>query len=116
LADEKKAENIVILDVRGLCNFADVFVICSGNNRLQLNAISEHVAHGLKQAGAGNNRDDRDRSDNWMVLDFGDVVVHTMSHEARNFYRLEQLWGDAAEVEVALSAGASASASTNGAD
>lgn len=109
LADEKKAEDIVILDVRGLCNFTDAFVICTGNSRVQLNAICQGVTQGFKKAGFKSTRDDQDRRANWMALDFGDVVVHVMSSEARGFYRLERLWGDAAEVEVDFS-GVAASA------
>lgn len=102
LADEKKAEDIVVLDVRGLCNFADAFVICTGNSRVQLNAICEGINQGFKKAGMKSTRDDQDRRANWMALDYGDVVVHVMSSEARNFYRLERLWGDASEVAVDL--------------
>ena len=99
LADEKKAEDIRILDVRGLCNFADAFVLCTGNNRIQLQAISGGVADGLRKQGFRYPKEDGERGANWLVLDCGDVVVHIMSPEARSFYRLEKLWGDAAEVD-----------------
>ncbi len=98
LADDRKAVDILLLDVRGLCNFADVFVICTATNRIQLNAIAENVAMGLKKAGEKTPLQDGHRNANWSVLDFGDVIVHVMSSEARTFYRLEKLWGDAKEL------------------
>lgn len=97
-ADEKKAEDIDLLDVRGLCNFTDLFLICTGNSRVQLNAIGENVAARFKKLGFKNPNEDGHRGGNWVVLDYGDVIVHIMSHEARSFYRLEKLWGDAKPV------------------
>ncbi|HMX63771.1 MAG TPA: ribosome silencing factor, partial [Candidatus Sumerlaeota bacterium] len=67
-------------------------------NRIQLNAIAENVAMGLKKAGEKTPLQDGHRNANWSVLDFGDVIVHVMSSEARTFYRLEKLWGDAKEL------------------
>ncbi|CAN5185554.1 hypothetical protein BH09SUM1_BH09SUM1_13850 [soil metagenome] len=98
-ADEKKAHDIDILDVRGLCNFTDIFLICSGNNRVQLNAISDNIAERFKKLGLKAPIEDGHRTSNWVVLDYGDVVIHIMSQEARTFYRLGQLWGDAKPVE-----------------
>lgn len=100
-AEEKKAENIDILDVRGLCNFTDLFMICTGNNRLQLNAIGENIAMGFKKLGFKSPREDGHRGGNWVVLDYGDIVVHIMSPETRAFYRLEKLWGDAKAIDWA---------------
>jgi len=101
LADGKKATDITLLDVRGLCNFTDVFLIVSGNNRIQLNAICESVSVGFKQRGMRGPTVDGVRGSNWLVLDFGDFVLHAMNSEARSFYRLEKLWGDAKEVDWA---------------
>lgn len=98
-ADEKKAEEIKILDVRGLCNFADAFVICSGSNRIQLHAICDGIAQGFKKLGLKSPREEGERNANWIVLDYGDVVIHVMSSDARAFYRLERLWGDADELD-----------------
>ena len=99
-ADEKKAYDIDILDVRGLCNFTDAFVICTGNNRIQLNAIGDNIAERFKKLGYKNPLEDGHRQGNWVVLDYGDVVVHIMSAEARSFYRLEKLWGDAKMIDL----------------
>ncbi|MEO8377618.1 MAG: ribosome silencing factor, partial [Candidatus Sumerlaeota bacterium] len=99
LADDRKAVDILLLDVRGLCNFADIFVICSATNRVQLNAIAENISMGLKKMGEKTPLQDGHRNANWSVLDFGDVVIHVMSADARAFYRLEKLWGDAKELD-----------------
>jgi len=99
-ADAKKAENIDVLDVRGLCNFTDYFMICTGNNRVQLNAIGDNIAVQFKKLGFKSPNEDGHRGGNWVVLDYGDLVIHVMSPEARAFYRLEKLWGDARPVEL----------------
>ncbi len=98
LADEKKATEINTLDLRGLCNFADVFMVCTGNNNVQIHAICDAVTVGLKKLGFRKPIVDNERGNNWSVLDFGDLVVHVMTPEARSFYRLENLWGDAQEI------------------
>lgn len=97
-ADEKKAENIRILDLHGLCNFTDAFVICSASNRIQLGAIVDAILEAFRKAGIRGVTEDGVPGANWLVLDAGDVVVHIMSHESRSFYRLENLWGDAQDV------------------
>ncbi len=98
-ADEKKAEHISLLDLRGLCNFTDAFMICTGNNRIQLHAISDAIQDGFRKVGHKAPKQDSERDANWMVLDYGDVVIHIMSPESRSFYRLEKLWGDATELD-----------------
>ena len=100
-ADNKKAENIVILDVRKISSVTDFFVIASGTSEPHLRAIVEEITDGL--------RDDYDlrplRKDGsmqgaWVVLDFFDVIVHVMRTDARERYDLEGLWGDAARVKL----------------
>ncbi len=98
-AADKKAQDIVVLDVRGLCNFADVFVLCTGTNRVQLNAIGEGIQKGFKEMRMKTPLNEGHRSPNWAVLDYGDVLVHIMSQDARDYYRLDRLWGDAPEVD-----------------
>jgi len=98
-ADSKKADDIRVLDVTGLCNFTDCLVICSANNRLQINAISDTVCKGFKDRGFKSPKEEGHRNGSWTVLDLGDVVVHLMTAEAREFYRLEKLWGDAKEID-----------------
>ena len=99
-ADNKKAENIVILDVRKLSSVTDYFVIASGTSEPHLHAIVDEITEKL--------RDEYDlrpiRTDGtvhgaWVVLDFFDVIVHVMRQDAREHYDLESLWGDAKRVK-----------------
>ena len=98
-ADEIKAENIRIWDLRGISNLTDFMVVCSGTSLPQLRAILRDVAgrladeHGVKPTHTEGKAEAR-----WMVLDFIDVMVHVMDPELRDYYGLEQLWKDAKEV------------------
>jgi ribosome-associated protein len=99
-ADETKAENIRVWDMRGLSNLTDYMIVCSGSSMPQLRAILRDVAgkveeeHGVKPANTEGKADTR-----WVVLDFIDVMVHVMHQELRDYYGLEDLWKDAKEVE-----------------
>lgn len=100
VADELKAENIQILDMRGISNLTDFMVICTGTSMPQLRAILRDVAgkieeeHGVKPLHTDGKADTR-----WVVLDFVDVLVHVMDEELRDVYGLEDLWKDAKEVD-----------------
>ena len=100
-ADNKKAENIVILDVRKLSSVTDFFVIASGTSEPHLRAIVEEITsrlrddHGLRPA-----RTDGTVHGAWVVLDFFDVIVHVMRADVRERYDLESLWGDAKRVKT----------------
>jgi ribosome-associated protein len=100
LADSKKAADIVVLDMREVCSYTDYFVICSGRSIRQAQAISDEVRYGLKQDGTLPLRAEGDQMGDWILLDYLGVVVHVFTPEARDFYRLENLWKDAARVEV----------------
>jgi ribosome-associated protein len=94
---EKKAEDIVILDLRDVNNaVADFFVICSGNSDTHIDAIAESVDNEVNKAD-GQNPWHREGFNNkiWVLLDYVDVVVHVFNHDKREFYALESLWGDA---------------------
>ncbi len=99
-ADDTKAENIRILDMRGLSNLTDFMVICTGTSMPQLRAILRDVAgkveeeHGVRPLHTEGKADVR-----WVVLDFVDVMVHVMDEELRSYYGLEELWKDAKEVD-----------------
>ncbi len=98
-ANEKKARDTVILDVRGLSSVTDYFVICSGDVQPQLKAIADEIAKRLKEALGRRPRGiDGLRGSNWVVLDYGDVVVHIFQHALRLHYGLEELWSDAPRV------------------
>lgn len=99
LADNKKAENIVILDVRGLSGITDFFVIATGTSEPHLRAITDEVVSGVRQRhGVPTPAQDGIIPTNWIALDFFDVVVHIMMEETRHHYNLEGLWSDAARL------------------
>jgi ribosome-associated protein len=96
LADNKKAENIVILDVRKLSSITDFFVIAAGTSEPHLRAIVEEIVDQLKEDhGVQPNAIDGTFNTAWVVLDYFDVIVHVMRHDVREKYDLETLWGDA---------------------
>ena len=98
-ADNKKAENIVILDVRKLSSVTDYFVIASGTSEPHLRAIVDDIKDELREKhGLRPVRTDGTIHGAWVVLDFFDVIVHVMRQDARDRYDLESLWGDAKRV------------------
>src|ERR1022692_2817950 len=100
LADNKKAENIVILDVRKLSSVTDYFVIASGTSEPHLRAIVDEITDQLREEhGVRPMRTDGAVGVVWVVLDFFDVIVHVMRQDAREHYDLESLWGDAKRVK-----------------
>lgn len=95
-AFSKLGRDIVVLGVENLLGFTDAFVIASGTNPRQVHTISDEVERQLKLAGAGSPRSVEGLDDlRWVLMDYGDFVVHVFLEEARHFYDLEQLWGDA---------------------
>jgi ribosome-associated protein len=95
-ADNKKAENIVVLDVRELSTVTDYFVICSGSSEPQLRAISDEIANQLRdEHGLRPRAIDGTLQTAWVVMDYFDVIVHVMKGDVREKYNLEALWGDA---------------------
>lgn len=100
LADNKQAEDIVVLDLRGLSNVADYFVLCSANSPPHLNAIRREIADELKTTRRiGTYGHDGAIDSLWTVLDFVDVVVHVLHREKREFYAIEALWKDAPRID-----------------
>ena len=99
-ADNKKAENIVILDVRELSSVADYFVICSGTSEPHLRAISDEILNKIRDEQNLRPRAiDGTLQTAWIVLDYFDVIVHVMKSDVREKYDLEALWGDAPRVK-----------------
>ena len=90
--EDKKGEDILLLDIRGLAVFADYFVICSGTSDRMLQALSEAVSECAHQEHGLATRSEGKAQDGWMLVDLGDVIVHLFSPERRNYYRLEELW------------------------
>ncbi|GFP22616.1 ribosome-associated protein [Candidatus Hakubella thermalkaliphila] len=91
---EKKAENILILDVEKRLIITDYFIICSGLNVIQVQSISEFIRESLEKEGYRPVRVEGDGQSGWVLLDYLDVVVHVFSAEQRDYYQLERLWKD----------------------
>lgn len=99
-AGEKKALAISVLDLRAVANFADFFLITSGANARQVQAISDEIEDRLKKHGTRPQRIEGYRAAEWVLLDYGDFIVHVFESKARQFYDLERLWRDAARVPI----------------
>ena len=95
LALSRKAEDIIIMDVRDLTNIADFFVLCSGNSDTQIKAIADAIIEGLEKKDVRVWHIEGYTSLRWVLLDYVDFVVHIFQKEVRSFYGLERLWGDA---------------------
>jgi ribosome-associated protein len=91
-ANDKKALDLVVLDLREIATFTDHFVIASGNNERQVQAISDEVFEKLKKSGTAAARVEGYKSAEWILLDYGDFIVHVFQDKARKFYDLERLW------------------------
>jgi ribosome-associated protein len=98
--DDKKAEEIIILNMEGLSSMADQFVICHGNSDKQVQAIAKNV----KDEVAKNNYDIKRMEGydeaRWVLIDCGDIIVHIFHKDERGYYNLEKLWGDAPTIEL----------------
>lgn len=99
-AEDKKAREVKILDIRSISTVADYFVICSGTSPTHVRAIADNVEEKLAEEGYALHHMEGYQNGRWVLLDFGDVVVHVMLEAEREFYNLERLWGDAREVAV----------------
>lgn len=100
LSLELKASDVVVLDLRGISTATDYFVIASGTSDVQVKAISDHVLQGLKKDRVRPEHLEGLRGGRWVLMDYVDFVVHVFHPEARNFYQLERLWGDAPRWEA----------------
>lgn len=99
-ARDKKAMDLVVLDLRAIDSFTDFFVICSGQNPRQVQAIAEAVEEGLRQANVRPAHvEGLDRAE-WVLLDYFNFVVHVFSTSRREFYALERLWGSAERISL----------------
>src|SRR5215216_2140952 len=100
VASEKKALEPVLLDLREIASFTDYFVIVSGANERQVQAISDGVYETLKKSGHAAARVEGYKTAEWILLDYGDFVVHVFEQKARKFYDLERLWRESKRVEL----------------
>ncbi len=92
---DKKAQDVAILDLSGLTIFADFFVICSGTSTRQVKAIAEEIEESLSRRRVEPDHIEGAAEGKWILLDYGDTVVHVFLEETRTYYNLERLWGDA---------------------
>ncbi len=99
MADSKKAEEIVIYDVRGATDVTDYFVLATAYSRAQIRAVLESVKRELKALGVRKMGQEGSEGGNWVLLDYSDCVIHIFSPELRAYYSLESLWGDAPRVD-----------------
>lgn len=98
VASDKKAADIILLDIRDVTTIADYFVICNGNNTRQVQAIADAIDEELGKQGANVLHREGTAETGWLLLDFGDVIVHIFGVKEREYYRLERLWSAAKTV------------------
>ena len=97
---DRKAVDLVVLDVQGLSSVTDYFLVCSGRSTTHVASVAEAVRAALKAADARLLHAEGTPESGWMLLDYGDVLVHVFLADTRAYYALERLWGDAPSVEV----------------
>ena len=95
LCHERKAREPMILDLRGLSDATDFFLIASGDSDVHVRAVAEHILSGLAEEGVRPSGVEGERAARWVLIDFIDLVVHVFHPVVREFYQLERLWGDA---------------------
>ncbi|MBT8202594.1 MAG: ribosome silencing factor [Acidimicrobiia bacterium] len=100
--DDKKAQDVVVLDVHELLVITDIFVIASGGSRRQVQALIDAVEDSLRGIDRKPLRREGEEDAQWVLLDYGDVVVHVFDHPTRAYYDLERLWGDAPRLDAGL--------------
>jgi len=100
-AEDKKAQNIVALDLQGISPVADYYIICHGNSDTQVQAITTEIRKKAEESGVRVRGVEGFDTARWVLLDIGDVVVHVFHREEREYYNIERLWSDAKSVELA---------------
>ena len=95
IASDKLASDLVLLDLRGMFAFADYFILANGESTPQLNAIADSVEEELKKLGVRLHHREGTPEEGWLLLDYGDTVVHVFDPVARNYYGLDRLWREA---------------------
>ncbi len=96
--EEKKGENIRVIEISGISQLADYFIITNGNSDSQVKALVDNVEEKMHEAGHSQIQREGMRSGNWVLLDYGDIVVHVFDRENRDFYHLEHIWSDGRKI------------------
>jgi ribosome-associated protein len=97
---DKKAIDVVVLDVQGLSSVADYFLVCSGRSTPHIKSISDGIREELKEEGSRPLHAEGQAESGWLLLDYGDVLMHVFLEDTRAYYALERLWGDAPSLPV----------------
>ena len=98
--DDKLAEDIKIIDIRSISVLADYFIIADGNNKNQVQAMVDNVDETLGRAGFEAKQIEGTRNSSWVLMDYGDMIVHVFDEENRLFYDLERIWRDGKELDI----------------
>lgn len=98
---DKKADNIQVIDISGISVFADYFLIADGANQHQIQAMCDAVEEELFKAGISVKQIEGNRNSTWILMDYGEIIVHVFSKEDRLFYDLERIWGDGKFIDAA---------------
>ena len=97
--EDKKAEDVRVIDIGGVSVLADYFIIASGNNRAQVQAMADEVEQRMGRAGAAPLQIEGYQAVNWVLMDFGDVIIHIFDAQNRLFYDLERIWKDGTQID-----------------
>lgn len=97
--EDTKAENVRVLDISEVSVMADLFIIANGNSNKQVKALSDHVDESLGRAGYEAKDIEGYEGANWILMDYGDIIVHIFDEENRKFYDLERIWRDGQQIE-----------------
>lgn len=98
--EDKKAEDIKVIDISGVSVIADYFIIAGGSNRSQIQALCDNVDEKLGRAGCPAKQTEGYDTANWILLDFGDIIVHIFDKENRLLYDLERIWRDGKQIDI----------------
>jgi len=101
-ADDKKAHDLVILDISKITSFANYFLLCTGDSSRQMQAIADEIEKKLKENGLRPSHVEGYRNSEWILMDYMDIVVHIFSKNARIYYDLERLWRDGKKLDATL--------------
>ena len=98
--EDKKAEDVPVIDITGVSSIADYFIIANGNNQNQLTAMQDAVDEALYKAGLHAKQIEGNNKSTWILMDYNDIIIHIFSKEDRLFYDLERIWKDGKEISV----------------